>query len=191
MKTYTITILFTQLLLSACLNASDYGWKSLFDGKSLEGWTAQVEGINWRVEDSAIVADSGPVGLLTTPQLFENYQIELEFKAAINTNSGIFLNTEPVVKDEALDCYEVNMAPQTNGFPLGSLVKFHRYEGLQESDKWRVYLITFEDGDVTVLLDGKELYSHKPSHVRPVGLIGLQKNSGRIEFKNIRIRELP
>lgn len=183
--------LLTYLLLAAFINASASEWITLFDGKTLDGWTSQIEAVNWRVEDASIVADTGPVGLLTTPQRFKNYQLELEFKAAINTNSGVFLNTEPIVKDEAVDCYEINIAPQTNGYPLGSLVKFHKYDGIKERDEWRSYVITMKDGAITVVLDGKELYTHTPSHPRPVSLIGLQKNRGRIAFRNIRIRELP
>ncbi|MGB0371239.1 MAG: 3-keto-disaccharide hydrolase [Opitutales bacterium] len=183
----TILLSLVSLL---CFNAAHAEWVSLFDGKTLNGWTSQAEAINWRVEDGAIVANSGPKGLLTTPQLFENYTLELDFKAAIGTNSGIFLNTEPVVKNEATQCYEVNIAPQTNGFPLGSLVKFHKIEGIEEKDTWRTYSITLNEGTITVVLDGEKLYEHTPSHVRPVSLIGLQKNRGPIAFRNIRMKEI-
>jgi len=62
-------------------------WVELFDGKTLTGWVNQSD-VNWSVVDGAITADTGQVSLLTTSKKFENYELELEFKAAIGANSG-------------------------------------------------------------------------------------------------------
>ena len=40
---------------------------------------------------------------------------------------------------------------------------------------------------VTIVLDGKEVTQRKMSKPRPAGYIGLQKNSGKISFRTIRI----
>lgn len=164
-------------------------WVSLFDGKTLTGWTNQG-GADFRVEDGAIVAETGEVCLLTTAKKYADYELELEFKAVSGTNSGVFLNTEPKVKDEAVDCYEVNIAPPSNPFPTGSIVKHHKVLGMGERDSWRTYNLRVEDGVVTVRLDGKKMVSYKPDRPRPAGFIGLQKNKGRIAFRKIRIRIL-
>jgi len=190
----TLLSLLVVLVLSACPSPpaspeSQSGWVELFDGSTLRGWTAQGE-VKWRVENGAIVADEGEISLLTSEQKYLNYELELEFKAALNTNSGVFLNSEPVVKDEATDCYEVNIAPPTNDFPTGSLVRFKRIEGQGEKDIWRSYQLRVENGTVTVVLDGKQLMEHTVNPPRPAGYIGLQKNRGRIAFRNIRIRLL-
>ncbi|WP_411846500.1 DUF1080 domain-containing protein [Roseibacillus persicicus] len=177
--------------LSMALASSLYGegWISLFDGKTLNGWTKQGDA-NWEVVDGVITASEGPVCLLTTEKKYQNYELELEFKAAIGTNSGIFLNTEPKVKDEAIDCYEINIADPTNAYPTGSIVKHHRIEGKGEKNEWRKYQLKVHDGVVTVILDGEKLMEYHARPARPAGLIGLQKNKGRISFRNIRIREL-
>ncbi|ADE53994.1 family 16 glycoside hydrolase [Coraliomargarita akajimensis] len=164
-------------------------WVELFDGTTLNGWTKQGD-VNWRVEAGAIVADDGEISLLTTNAQYLNYELDLEFKAAINTNSGVFLNTEASVTDELTQCYEVNIAPQTNGFPTGSIVGFAKIEGQGERDEWRRYQLKVKDGVVTVVLDGKQLLEHRMETPRPAGFIGLQKNRGRIAFRNIRLREL-
>jgi len=181
-------LLFLSLMFTPFAFAQD--WVNLFDGKTLTGWVNQSD-VNWSVVNGAITADTGKVSILTTEKKYENYELELEFKAAIGTNSGVFLNTEAKVKDEAVDCYEVNIADATNGFPTGSIVKHVKVEGLGEKDEWRKYQLKVFKGTVSVTLDGKKLYEYVANPpVRGAGFIGLQKNKGRIAFRNIRIREL-
>jgi len=164
-------------------------WVSLFDGKSLQGWTKQAD-VNWEVKDGAITADTGEISLLITEKKYENFELKLEFKAAIGTNSGVFLNSEAKIEDEATDCYEVNIAPPTNGYPTGSIVKFKKIEGKGEKNEWRSYHLKVENGVITVILDGEKLMVHKVEKPRPAGFIGLQKNKGLIQFRNISVKEL-
>ena len=177
------------LLLALSSLTFGQDWVSLFDGKTLAGWTKQDD-VNWAVTDGVITADSGKVSLLITEKKYQHYELELEFKAAIGTNSGIFLNTEAKVNDEAVDCYEVNIADPTNAFPTGSVVKHVKVEGLGEKDEWRKYHLKVLDGTVSVTLDGKKLFEYVANPARPAGFIGLQKNKGQICFRNIRIRNL-
>ena len=179
------------LSLLVCCASLSYGneWVALFDGKTLSGWTNHGDA-NRSVVDGVISADTGEDCLLTTEEKYDNYELELEFKAAIGTNSGVFLNTEAKVSDEAVDCYEVNIADQTNAFPTGSVVKHVKVEGLGEKDEWRKYQLTVNQGTVTVILDGKKLFEYVANPVRPAGFIGLQKNKGLISFRNIRVRKL-
>ena len=164
-------------------------WVDLFDGKTLTGWTNQGDA-NWHVEHGTLTADTGEICLLTTAEQYENYELELEFKAELGGNSGVFLNSEAKVTNEAVDCYEINIAPPSNPFPTGSIVKIVKIEGQGEKDEWRSYRLRVENGTITVVLDGKELTKHKAAKPRPAGVIGLQKNAGKIAFRNIRIKEL-
>ena len=182
---FIIALFFT--IVSLPLVAGE--WVSLFDGKTFNGWTKQAD-VNWSIEDGAITASTGEVSILISEKKYTNYELKLEFKAAIGTNSGVFLNSEAKVEDEATDCYEVNIAPQTNGYPTGSIVKFKKIEGKGEKDEWRTYHLKVEDGVVTVILDGEKLMVHKVEAPRPTGYIGLQKNDGKIQFRNIFVKEL-
>lgn len=179
--------IFLFLIAPAFAEAGD--WVTLFDGKTMQGWTNQGDA-NWRVEDGALTANEGKVSLLTTEKKYENYVLELEFKAAIGTNSGVFLNTEAKVKNEAVDCYEINIADPTNPFPTGSIVKHHKITGQGEKDEWRSYRLIVNKGSVTVELDGQHMVTYSPKNPRPAGLIGLQKNAGKIQFRKIRVKEL-
>ena len=81
-------------LLAARLGTEDLdlGWIRLFDGQSLLGWKS-TSNANWKVENSEIVASEGDAGFLMTEVRFSDYEIELEFFAEDNTNSGVFLRT--------------------------------------------------------------------------------------------------
>ncbi|MEC3905837.1 DUF1080 domain-containing protein [Tamlana sp. 2201CG12-4] len=78
----------------------DSRWISLFDGKSLKGWkrfNADSIGPIWSVEEGAIKCDgkghgegSGEYGgSLITIKMFENFELELEWKISEGGNSGI------------------------------------------------------------------------------------------------------
>ncbi|MDA7881533.1 DUF1080 domain-containing protein [Akkermansiaceae bacterium] len=179
----------TAILFALVLPLFGGEWVALFDGKTMKGWTNQGE-VNWTVSDGTLTADKGKSSLLTTDKKFENYELELEFKAAIGTNSGVFLNTEAKPKNVVTDCYEINIAPPDNPFPTGSIVQHIKVEGQPERDEWRTYKLKVDKGTVTIVLDGKEVVNLKITKPRPAGYIGLQKNSGKIAFRNIRIKEL-
>ncbi len=97
------------------------GWIALFDGETLFGWKSTSDA-NWHVEDGEIRVDSGKEGWLMTTSEFADYELHVEFKAPPTTNSGVFLRTSLDPKDPTKDCYEVNIAPEDNPFPTGSLV---------------------------------------------------------------------
>ena len=187
-KTMKYRTLLLILSSAIALNAGD-AWISLFDGKTLNGWKIQNDG-NWRVEDGAIVVDQGEIGLLTTEKEWTNYEFEVEFRAQIASNSGIFLSTKPVVADESKDCYEVNIAPPSNPFPTGSIVKREAFVGAGEKVEWRKYRMSVKDGHVQVWLDGEKTADYQDENPLKSGLIGLQLNQGKVEFRGIRVRVL-
>jgi hypothetical protein len=163
------------------------GWISLFDGETLFGWQPQSDA-NWRVEAGSIVVDDGTKGLLTTTTGFADYVLKIDFRSAAGTNSGIFLHTPGTPKDPASDCYELNIADSTNPFPTGSLVKRAKAEGNFDSQDWQSYEVTVAGDQVVVLLDGKQVLEYKDPKPLHRGLIGLQLNEGKVEFRNIKLR---
>ena len=166
------------------------GWISLFDGETLFGWRPHSKA-NWRVEDGAIVVDTGDVGLLCTDVQFSDYVLKVDFRAAKGTNSGVFLRTPTVVvrDDVETKCYELNIAPPDNPFPTGSLVGRKKVAGDHSSAGWQTYEITLKGPSVTIKLDDKVIVEYAENPV-PRGLIGLQINQGRVEFRNIKLKPL-
>lgn len=165
------------------------GWIALFDGESLYGWRPQ-KAANFRVEEGAIVVDSGEQCLLCTTTQFSDYVLKLDFRADPETNSGIFLRTPPKPKNVNQACYELNIAPQDNPFPTGSLVQREKVTGKGGDDAWRTYEVTMEGGHVVIKLDGDQIMDYTDADPMGRGFIGLQHNSGRVEFKNVKLKPL-
>jgi hypothetical protein len=165
------------------------GWISLFDGETLFGWKAHSKA-DWHVADGAIVVTEGEKGLLCTTFELADYVLRLEFRSAAGTNSGIFLRTPGVPTDPKSDCYELNIADSDNPFPTGSLVGRAKAEGNFDSRDWQSYEVTVLGNRVTVVLDGKKVLEYTDPSPLARGHIGLQLNSGKVEFRNIRLKPL-
>lgn len=165
------------------------GWISLFDGQTLFGWTADSQA-DWRVEEGAIVASSGEKGLLLTTTQFADYVLRIEFRAESETNSGIFLHTLPQPQEVTADCYELNIAESDNPFPTGSLVQRQKAEAEAPSGQWHAYEVTVDGDRVLVKLNGSEVLDYTDPKPLRRGRIGLQLNTGKVAFRNIRLRPL-
>ncbi len=77
------------------------GWVLLFDGKSTKGWHTYLRdtvGSRWQVRNDAIVYDpSQPEngrGDLLTNSVYENYELNLEWKISKGGNSGIIFDVQ-------------------------------------------------------------------------------------------------
>lgn len=175
------------------LKESEQGWIQLFDGQSFFGWQT-TDQANWRVEKGVIVVDAGEPSFLATSIDWEDYELHLEYKAAADTNSGIFLRAPLNPQDPETDCYELNIAPPSNPFPTGSLVGRFKVDqeaiGEVAADEWHRYEIRVEGDRVHVLHDGKEVCDYSDPDALPAGRISLQHNEGPIAFRNIRLKPL-
>lgn len=166
------------------------GWLLLFDGESLYGWEPTSEA-DWQVRDGAIAVGSGEKGLLCTTSEFADYQLRLQFRAPKETNSGIFLRTPMRPTNPAEDCYELNIAtPEVSPFPTGSFVNRQAAEPYLGGDGWRSYDIICRGGQFTVKLDGQQVLHYVDKQPLHRGRIGLQFNSGPVEFRDIKLRPL-
>lgn len=167
------------------------GWIRLFDGKSLYGWKQSTEA-DWKVVDGAIRVTTGKRGLLRTTTQFDHFILQLQFRAADATNSGVFVRTSPSPRSPASDCYEINIAPRENPFPTGSIVGRKKYGGGIDPTEsaWQQMQIHCEAGQVTVKVNGKTTADYRDPNPLGKGYIGLQFNSGTVEFRNIYLKPL-
>lgn len=169
----------------------DDGWISLFDGETLFGWKAHSKA-DWQVKEGAIVVESGEPGFLCTTTSFADYVLKIDFRADEKTNSGVFLRTAPLVTKEgvARECYELNIAPADNPFPTGSLVGRKKTDIDCQGDGWRSFEVRCEGKYVSVKYNGEQVLEYVDEQDLACGLIGLQLNSGKVEFKNIKLKPL-
>lgn len=165
------------------------GWIALFDGETMYGWRPQPAA-DFRVEDGAIVVESGEQSLLCTTTQFADYVLKVDFRSDPKSNSGIFLRTPPKPNDVTHNCFELNIAPPDNPFPTGSLVQREKVEGKGGDDAWHSYEVTMQGAHVLIKLDGELILDYTAADPVGRGFIGLQHNSGRVEFKNIKLKPL-
>ena len=75
------------------------GWRVLFDGTDLSAWTCRATNgkptgqANWVVEDGTIARRGG--GYLWSNEQFGDLVLDIEFKVAPGTNSGIIFRHQP------------------------------------------------------------------------------------------------
>ena len=168
------------------------GWILLFDGETTFGWKAESKA-DWNVKDGAIRVSSGEPGLLRTTTQFADYELKADFRAAKGTNSGLFLRTAPVLNKDGVttQCYELNIAPNDNPFPTGSFVGRKKAEPVTEKpDEWRTFHVIADGARLTVKLDGEEVLVYEDPKPLGRGFIGLQLNSGAVEFRNLKLKPL-
>lgn len=168
------------------------GWINLFDGKTMFGWKANSD-VNWKITDGVVHADKGEPGLLLTTSEFADYELRCDFRLEKGGNSGIFLRSIFTPKDPAQDCYELNMCDSHPAFPTGSLVGIVKPDKpVSGEEKWMTYEVKVLGNRIDVKLDGAPVLSYTDTRptARRRGFIGLQKNAGKAEYRNVFLRPL-
>lgn len=183
-----------QKILAARLpgDLTQRGWVRLFDTQTLYGWKI-IEPANWRVEADALVVDAGEISFLSTSSVWQDFELSLQFKADPDTNSGVFIRSPLSPNDPATDCYEINIAGPEHPFPTGSLVERQAAEPLPDAwdaDAWHTMRLTALGDTITVEIDGSVVCTYEDPKPLGPGRIALQHNSGRVAFRDVRIRPL-
>ncbi len=87
-------------------------------------------------------------------------------------------------------CYELNVADADNPFPTGSFVERQRCRGDHDSTDWQTFEVTADGGHFLVKLDGHLVLDYTDPKPPGRGFIGLQLNSGKVEFRNVKLKPL-
>ena len=133
----------------------DDGWIELFDGTTLFGWQTVGEA-RWFANRGVVSTPGDKPGWLMTTAPWSDFELHAEFKAPAETNSGIFFRSALEPTDPSKDCYELNIAPQDNPFPTGSLVGRARGKAINVGDgEWHSFDVMASAGKVTVHCDGQ------------------------------------
>jgi 3-keto-disaccharide hydrolase len=85
------------VLAAGAAAGQEDGFKPLFDGKSLDGWTQHGGKAKYSVEDGAVVGRSVPNtanSFLCTNKEFGDFILELEFKVDPRLNSGVQIRSQ-------------------------------------------------------------------------------------------------
>lgn len=161
------------------------GFVSLFNGRDLTGWGYRTNNFDGQTRSSEgrYVAKNGRLivttppeysslrQLWTTRQFPKDFILKLEFRATPNADSGIFIRTPQL---------------QCRDYPLaGPYKNLERYK----AQDWNEVVITVKDGAALCTCNGEVLEA--AYKVPPTGPIGLEGDRGQMEYRRIRLQELP
>jgi len=207
-------ILLSLLILGACscsrMDARAQGTDLLDTG--LIGWQ-QIEGQegNWHFENGVLYTDAEAGGWLSTTRPYDDFVLSLEFRIPPEGNSGVFIRAphegNPAyagMEIQILDDYAERWSHLEPDQYAGSIydVQAPSERASRKAGKWQKMVIVARGPRIGVMLNGRKVidtnvtyYPYKldthPGLKRESGYIGLQSHGSRVEFRNIRIRELP
>jgi len=202
--------LFLLVLTAAPALADDF--TPLFNGRSLTGWSerqvaAGQEG-KWHVKDGILTAYPG-AGWLGTDKEYGNFVLRVEWKIAVNGNSGIFLRV-PAAKFTGSPSeagFEIQILDDDGDKFKGKLKDYQYCGGLyhfqpvsqpafKSADVWQTYELTVNGDRIKLSFNGiavidADIASNEAMMKRPKkGFIGLQNHGTGVEFRKIEIKEL-
>ncbi|MET8405935.1 ThuA domain-containing protein [Streptomyces sp900116325] len=204
---------FRQLLLGGVRYAAgqvkadckpDTGYRSIFNGKTLEGWKQAGPG-KFDVVDGELRSEGG-MGLLTyQAKELGSYSLKLDWKLAGDDNSGVFVGF-PESDDPwsaVNNGYEVQIdATDAPDRTTGSVYTFKaanikaRDQVLRPPGQWNSYEIKVQGERLQVFLNGvkiNDFTNTDPVRSLKDGYIGLQNHGAddQVSFRNIQLKELP
>jgi hypothetical protein len=204
------------LAVVSCLTAgaAEPGFKPLFNGKNLDGWKL-VRGIGpgYVVKNGILVCPPDGGGNLFTGKEYANFVLRLDFKLSEGGNNGVGIRA-PYEGDAAFQGMEIQVlddpAPRYKnikpGQHCGSIYDvFPAKQGaLKPTGKWNRYEITAKGRRVKIVMNGKtvvdadlatvtapEVLKRHPGLARATGHIGFLGHKSHVEFRNIKLKELP
>jgi len=182
---------FAGFLLSANASAQmNMGWKTIFDGSSLDGWN-MIGDANWRLENGIAVADKG-TGFLVSKDSYGDFEVRAEFWVDTKANSGVFIRCSDPKAVTAVNAYEVNIFDERPdpSYGTGAIVNVGKPTTMiKAAGQWNTYDITAQGTHFTIVLNGiKTVDVQDSKHDR--GPIALQYAAGVVKFRKVEIKAL-
>lgn len=195
--------------------ADEAGFTSLFDGKSLAGWTGATE--SYKVEDGAIVCVTGSAGNLLTAKEYANFTVRFEFRLTEGANNGLGLRCPPTAKgnlhlegtelqilDDTAEKYKTLKPYQYHGSVYG--IAAAKTGHLKPLGQWNSQEVTCDGRKIKVVLNGVVIVDvdldqatangtldgqAHPGLKRAKGHVAFLGHGDRVDVRHVRIKELP
>jgi len=195
--------------------ASDSGFTSLFDGKSLNGWILlNGAGPGYVPKDGILECPKDGGGDLLTEKEYTDFIFRFEFKLNHGSNNGVGIRTPLVgnlsytgmeiqILDDRDPIYKDIKPWQAHGSVYGIVAA--KRDFLKPVGQWNFEEITAKDRRIKVVLNGKTIVDADLNDVHDPGVLaehpGMLREKGHIGFlghgpetvwfRNIRIKDLP
>jgi hypothetical protein len=196
------------------------GWKMLFDGKSLEGWSIKSGFATYKVEDGSIVGTTKPKSpntFLCSNETFSNFELTFEVKFDQFFNSGCQIRSKLKGDQYGGRVYgpqvEIEKSPGQSGFIYGEAAGGWQSPEPKSKDKavnthshfenegWNQYRVLAKGRKIQTWINGNLVadldYDEQRYADNSEGFIGLQvhgvgNNSApmSVRWKNLYIKPL-
>ena len=210
-------IALAMILTAGLALPAEKGFVSLFDGKTLNGWTlfnkGKTDERGYIVQNGSIVCPLDGGGNLLTEKEFSNFVFRFEFKMEPGGNNGVGIRA-PLAGDIAYTGMEIQILDHDHEKYKGRIkpAQFHgsvydvipaKTGALKPAGEWNSEEIMANGSKVKVTLNGKvildadlasvtdpEVLKKHPGLKRTGGRVGFLGHKSLVEFRNIRIKEL-
>jgi len=184
--------------------ADKEGWFSLFDGKTLDGWTIAENPASFKVEDGMIVANGPRAHLFYSGNIknhdFKNFHFKADVMTTKNANAGLYFHTKFQESGWPSIGYEVQVN-QTHGDPKKSSGLYgvrDVFEAPAKDDEWYTQEIIVQGKRIITKVNGKTLVDFtEPDDVTggrklSSGTFAIQAHDpgSKVFFKNICVKPL-
>jgi hypothetical protein len=182
-------------------------WKSLFDGKTLEGWEKHGGDAVYAVKDGAIVGHSVPNTsntFMCTKERFGDFELKFEVMVDNRLNSGVQIRSNIKGNDRVYGPQvEIEAAPGESGYIYGEatgrgwLSQDRSKKDAFKNDQWNEYRVLAKGDNIKTWVNGQQIADLTDAESSKEGIIGLQVHGvGKREepmyakWRNIQIRTL-
>jgi type 1 glutamine amidotransferase len=212
-----LSLLTVFMSIGFALSAGEVGaaeqekWESIFDGKTLKGWTQRGGKARYEVEDNAIVGSTvpnTPNSFLCTEKIYRDFILELEYKVDPKLNSGVQIrsNSYSFYNKGRVHGYQVEIDPSERAFSAGIYDEARRgwLNDLKNNEparkafkqnEWNHYRIEAIGDSLKTWINGVPAADLIDTMTRS-GFIALQVHSSgsteplQVRWRNIRIQDL-
>ncbi len=202
--------LFVALMLSAW---GCQAGKPLFNNRDLSGWQEVEPQQAWSVRDGILACsgqkDPKAYTWLSTDGKYGDFELTCEWRVSADANAGIFLRVPERSGRASMTGLEIQIrddrADQDLTDVCGAVFRRIPASGryARPLGEWNHYRITMIGRRLRIELNGRLVSDTNIDTIKPLGkdppasavpsegYIGLQNHGTPVEFRNIRIRELP
>ncbi|MDP2983230.1 MAG: DUF1080 domain-containing protein [Candidatus Latescibacter sp.] len=180
------------------------GYLSLFNGRDFIGWDIEPNLGAWVVENSEISCLGKPATpyLIRSVKEYENFDFYADFKVSKNCNTGIFFHVQSAGRESRLG-FEAQILDDS-GKPADKTSTGSIYDvvaptvnAMKPAGEWNRYRVLFDWPKCQIWLNG-QLVQDTDFSAHPIlkyrlrrGVIGLSNHGFPVQYRNIRIKELP
>jgi hypothetical protein len=166
------------------------GFKPLFNGRDLTGWTP-VGDANWSVQNAVLAADKGAMSFLVSDASYRDFDLRVEIWISPEANSGVFIRCSDRKVFNPANAYEVNIfdARPDPTYGTGAIVDVAKVSPMpRAAGRWSLLEISARGDGLTVVLNGQKTVDAVRNAAHAEGPIALQYGSGVVKFRRVDVQ---